>query len=389
MKKKYCSALVLGCSFFLLTGFDSKLTTEDIFKAMATSQANANHSSISVDESMTMTMEMSLSSQDSTVPPVSATILVNSDISSDLLKDSSMKIQATYDMLVPGQATSYSTSFYRVPNLKGDFKNYFYTDLDATWIKTTLPDMIESYLQQIISLSFSAPVMDVEPDFDSMLDSLAEWAESLDIRVSEEEYMQLEELFSMLEDFYQNLVSNVADLYTVSPDPVIVNGISCYELKGSISDDILGLSDFLEDLIDELYQAGLEENSYNDLYDIEQPYLDEILRCITASVAGFSENITYYINDSTFEYVQSVIDYSGWDLSAMTDLVSMIFELDGTFDDYGEDFSIPEITFSFPVYTLTIDYRYDQVQKLQLPVGAIGAEELPFEDVIDILIDFN
>lgn len=385
MKRKYCAALVLSCSFFLLTGFDSKLSTQDIIESMIA--ADNDHSSVSTKADMTMQMDMSISSEDSSVPPLSASVLVNYGYNLDILKDSSMKMESEYTILIPGDSMSSSSTFYRVPNLSGDFKNYIYSDIDGSWKKSTFPSFVESYIQHAMSRVSSFEM----PDFNSLLDSIVEWANSEDIPISEEEYAQLQESFTLLDDIYKDFYADLSNLFTVSPNPVEVNGVSCYELKGTISMDDIGLSKFFDLLIEDIYQENLNDDSLTDLFIEEesQEILEEneaICTFFSSLFENISMDITYYIDDSTFECVQAIFDYSNWDLNSFIDFImdELINENASMYGSSEETFSIPDLDITVPVYSITINYSYDQVGKIYLPADAIGAQEIPFEDAMGL-----
>lgn len=362
MKKKYFTALLLGSSFFLLTGFDSNLSPQEIMDSA--NEAMANFSSVSGDLNFQLNMDLAVSSsEDETLPSASMSALMRVDGDYTILRDSSMEYNLDYKFMIPGDELQSSMRFYRVPGWIDNFDHYLYTDTDPYWVRFTLPDELEQSIQALFSLFGQG----AQPD--SFFSDQTPYDAS-DSQETPYDQQAIQELFSLSEadNPYENL--------TLSPQPVEVDGISCYELKQTMSFKDSPI-EYSPEILYELY--GLNEDDFSEE---EKEILKQITDLSMELLDTLSVNVSYYVNDSTFELVKETIDLSGWDMSAFLNGFLSFYQ--ETAQLYGEaplDTEVPNLNLSFPTLTYEITFRLDETDEIKIPSGALYAQDIDLDDV--------
>lgn len=374
MKKKYIAALLLGSSFFMLTGFDSKLTPQEILDASAEARSQIGElNSVNGSIECRMKAEVSMSSEDGSIPEVSTAVLnhINGDFT--ILDDSSMGMDLKWKVVLPGAQDTLALRFYRFLGRDG-FQNYFYDSADDEWIKTALPEEMDDQLMTIMKSGFSAStgkntslfLPEGELDAEDILDYLPK-----DLYSGQE----IEEL----EDIYKQLFSVIkikADRVTVSPLSEEINGASCYKLEQNISCDIDGLSDMLEQLFFEMNEASSAEAS-QDICEEEMEELFMLCDLAEELINDIPIKMTYYIDDTTFIPVKEILDMSGLDFSVFLQELaewSVEYEMYGL--DSEEDAVIPKIGVSFPEYKMEISYKLNETDEIKIPSDALYAKKI-------------
>lgn len=382
MKKKYIAALLLGSSFFLLTGFDSKLTPQEILETSAEAVRNIGElNSIDGNVQCRMRTDVSFSSEDGSIPAVSTAVLSNISGNFTILDDSSVGMDVKWKIVFPGQQDTLSLRFYRFLGKDG-FENYFYNSADNEWIKTIFPEEIDEQLIDGIQYGFSAFtgqntglfLPEGKLEFDDILEYLPE-----DI-YSEQEIEELEDIYEQL----FSVIKIKADRATVSPLPAEIDGATCYKIEQNVSYDVDGLADVLEPFwIDRNEASSAEASEY--VYEEEMADLYMICDLTEELINDISIKKTYYIDDTTFMPVKEIMDMSGWDFSSF---FQKLAEWSVEYERYGldseKDAVIPKIGVSIPEYKVEISYKLNETDEIKIPLTALSATEIGMESESEV-----
>lgn len=374
MKKKYIAALLLGSSFFMLTGFDSKLTSQEILDASSEAIRQIKElNSVSGNIECRMKAQVSLSSEDGSIPEVSTTALNRISGDFTVLNDSSMEMDLKWKVVLPGMQDTMALRFYRFSGENG-FQNYFYDSANDEWMKTVFPMETDRRFMSIMKYGFSAFTgqntslflpegeIDGEDLFNYMPKDL----------YSEQE---IEELEDLCEPFL-SVIKIKADRVTVSPLPAEIDGASCYKLEQDISYDIDGLSEILEQLCLDMNEASSAEASES----ICKEEMEELFRLCELAEELMNDipiKMTYYIDDTTFLPVKEILDLSGLDFSAfLQELAEWSVEYERYGLDSEKDAAIPKIGLSFPEYKMEISYKLNETDEIKIPSDALYAQKI-------------
>lgn len=381
MKKKYIAALLLGSSFFMLSGFDSKLTPQEILETSAEAVDNIGElNSIDGNIQCRMRTDVSFSSKDDSkdayIPAVSTAVLNNISGNFTILDDSSVGVDMKWKIVVPGEQDTLSLRFYRFLGRDG-FQNYFYNSVEDEWIKTVFPEEIDEQLMDAIQYGFSTFIGENTGLF--LPEGKLE-AEDLLAYLPQEMYSEQE--IEKLEDIYEQFFTVMqikADRVTVSPLPTEIDGAVCYKLEQNVSYDIEGLADLLEQFCMDRNEASSAEAS-EELCEEEMADLYMICDLAEELIDDISIKKTCYIDDTTFMPVKETMDMSGWDFSSFFQKLaewSVEDEMYGL--DSEQDAAIPKIGISMPEYKVEISYQLNEADEIKIPVAALSAGEIETE----------
>ncbi len=345
MKKKCFAAFLLSSSFFLLTGFDSDLTIEEIFEK----SAQTDHSSVHGEAALNASMDFAYSSDEESAPSLSGSLIFRMNAVFEALEDSSMYFDTNIKYLAPGTQEELSVCFYRVPIF--GFQNYLYDSSTAQWDQIDLLQEEETLIKQVID----------DILHDSLPSSFATSADAVSDDISDEP----ETYYQLFEKFDSSI--NYSDIFTVSPDPVTINGISCYELTGDFSYADLNLDLFIDTFLD-LYT--------DDFYFEDDAEKEEYLDFVKKHSIGIANSVTLhlsiYIDDSTFNIVQTSFEAEGLDYSEfITELMRSELSDSSNLNSTEIESVIPSMTVSFPTFEVTISYVWDEVEEISLPLEVI------------------
>ncbi len=316
MKKRMLAlSSILGMSFMLLTGFDSSVTPETILENASAAISNASSLDFNMGLDFLLNMEMLTRSGEDTIP-LNVGMGISGNIEFQAAQDQSFATLMNLSMISMGTSEQLSNSIYLVPNEDG-YDSYTYDSNIGTW----------SY------------------QFEESSDT----QETLD---------QLKGLLSGdLPDDFSDSSSDLSDLssyveFTLSDQPVTVNGVSCYELTSTIDGSLFSEN---QQLIDTLFSMqDMDETSMLLVYYM----LD-----------GINIDISYYVAVDTNLPVQVLVDFSETDLSILSQLIELSMSL--------ESDSSAETSFDFSLDSalITINIDTDNLPTVTVPQEALNVKE--------------
>ena len=316
MKKRMLAlSSILGMSFMLLTGFDSSVTPETILENASAAISNASSLDFNMGLDFLLNMEMLTRSGEDTIP-LNVGMGISGNIEFQAVQDQSFATLMNLSMISMGTSEQLSNSIYLVPNEDG-YDSYTYDSNIGTW----------SY------------------QFEESSDT----QETLD---------QLKGLLSGdLPDDFSDSSSDLSDLssyveFTLSDQPVTVNGVSCYELTSTIDGSLFSEN---QQLIDTLFSMqDMDETSMLLVYYM----LD-----------GINIDISYYVAVDTNLPVQVLVDFSETDLSILSQLIELSMSL--------ESDSSAETSFDFSLDSalITINIDTDNLPTVTVPQEALNVKE--------------
>lgn len=316
MKKRMLAlSSILGMSFMLLTGFDSSVTPETILENASAAISNASSLDFNMGLDFLLNMEMLTRSGEDTIP-LNVGMGISGNIEFQAAQDQSFATLMNLSMISMGTSEQLSNSIYLVPNEDG-YDSYTYDSNIGTW----------SY------------------QFEESSDT----QETLD---------QLKGLLSGdLPDDFSDSSSDLSDLssyveFTLSDQPVTVNGVSCYELTSTIDGSLFSEN---QQLIDTLFSMqDMDETSMLLVYYM----LD-----------GINIDISYYVAVDTNLPVQVLVDFSETNLSILSQLIELSMSL--------ESDSSAETSFDFSLDSalITINIDTDNLPTVTVPQEALNVKE--------------
>lgn len=326
MKKRMLAlSSILGMSFMLLTGFDSSVTPETILENASAAISNASSLNFNMDLDFLLNMEMLTRSGEDTVP-LNVGMGISGNIEFQAAQDQSFATLMNLSMISMGTSEQLSNSIYLVPNEDG-YDSYTYDSNIGTW----------SY------------------QFEESSDT----QETLD---------QLKGLLSGdLPDDFSDSSSDLSDLssyveFTLSDQPVTVNGVSCYELTSTIDGSLFSEN---QQLIDTLFSMqDMDETSMLLVYYM----LD-----------GINIDISYYVAVDTNLPVQVLVDFSETDLSILSQLIELSMSLES------DSSSETSFDFSLDSALITINIDTDNLPTVTVPQEALNAKEQSISSESDAL----
>lgn len=316
MKKRMLAlSSILGMSFMLLTGFDSSVTPETILENASAAISNASSLDFNMGLDFLLNMEMLTRSGEDTIP-LNVGMGISGNIEFQAAQDQSFATLMNLSMISMGTSEQLSNSIYLVPNEDG-YDSYTYDSNIGTW----------SY--QFEESSDTQEILD-----------------------------QLKGLLSGdLPDDFSDSSSDLSDLssyveFTLSDQPVTVNGVSCYELTSTIDGSLFSEN---QQLIDTLFSMqDMDETSMLLVYYM----LD-----------GINIDISYYVAVDTNLPVQVLVDFSETDLSILSQLIELSMSL--------ESDSSAETSFDFSLDSalITINIDTDNLPTVTVPQEALNVKE--------------
>lgn len=316
MKKRMLSlSAILGMSFLLLTGFDRAVTPERILEDSAAAIQNISSLDFNTNFDVVLNIEMITGSGEDSISTNIGTG-ISGNMAFQASEDQGFGMQMDLNISAMGSSQTNSMQMYSVPN--GDTYDLYSYDSDSniwTYEESSAPEMQDS-LDMIMGSFTSAS--DVQGDSSSSFDMSA---------------------FD----------------FTLSDQPVTVNGVSCYELKSTIDS-----SSFAEDeaaLIDLLQQSGIAEDQQMLLYYV---------------LNGLYADLSYYVAVDTNLPVQMTIDLSQSDLSAYAQLMeeSLAQETSSSSDTVATSFQV-----SMDPCLITMDFEANNTPTIEVPAEALAAKE--------------
>ena len=316
MKKRMLAlSSILGMSFMLLTGFDSSVTPETILENASAAISNASSLDFNMGLDFLLNMEMLTRSGEDTIP-LNVGMGISGNIEFQAAQDQSFATLMNLSMISMGTSEQLSNSIYLVPNENG-YDSQTYDSNIGTW----------SY--QFEESSDTQEILD-----------------------------QLKGLLSGdLPDDFSDSSSDLSDLssyveFTLSDQPVTVNGVSCYELTSTIDGSLFSEN---QQLIDTLFSMqDMDETSMLLVYYM----LD-----------GINIDISYYVAVDTNLPVQVLVDFSETDLSILSQLIELSMSL--------ESDSSAETSFDFSLDSalITINIDTDNLPTVTVPQEALNVKE--------------
>ncbi len=262
MKKSLLlSALVLGASSMMLTGFDSAATPEEILEKYAEASTSLTQAAIDMDMNFGFDMSAALpsgESQDLSMGIVAdltgATQITDSSDPSTL----SAKLEGNMSVNAMEEQEQMDMSVYVVPNEEGGLDT-FAKVTGEDWEYAALPgDQLKAQFDQIMEM-MNGNTFDL---------------------------------------------SALPGTFTLGEEAVDVNGVSCYQLLLNIT-----YSD-LEPMITEAMAAAGET-------------VDEATMSLVSMVlSGFQFNMEFDINAETYQLAKMRMDMDGSDLTALSSILS-------------------------------------------------------------------
>ena len=321
MKKRLLALSgVLCLSFVLLTGFDNAPTAETILEDAATALSTASSLDFKTDVNFLINIDIVTGSGENAVP-MSLGMGLNGGFNWQFAADQGFGLQMDLNVAMLGNAQSYSMQAYAVPN--GDsYDTYEYDSELDTWTHG------------------SSESSEIQEQMDMLKEILSG------------DSSQLPEDASVPSISMQDIE------FTLSDQPVMVNGVSCYELKAVIEgSEILQVEDLLSDLFAQ--EGSLYEEQLLTYYILNGLYAD----------------ISYYIAEDTNMPVQMLVDFSNTDLSAFSDILKESMGLDS---DSSTEMSV-DISINKALTTLNIET--DNLETIELPSEALQSENTEDMDI--------
>lgn len=261
MKKRILfSALLLGASSMMLTGFDSAATPEDVMAKCTEASKDATDFSANLDMNLAIGIDMT---KDGDTQNMDVSIL--GDLAMDFIEDPlSAKISGTLSATLPGQETvGGELQVYLVPGDEGAWDCFagFTDEGEVDWEYTKLPAEQMSLITEALNSA--------EAD-----------------------------------------TTQVAGTLSLAPEAVDVNGISCYELTNTIT--YADIADVLTEALVASGQLGNEED------------VQSTMAMVSMAVSGLKLNSILYIDTATYLPAKARIDMNGSDLTALCQMLSYI-----------------------------------------------------------------
>lgn len=323
MKKRMLSlTAVLGTSFLLLTGFDSDVTPEKILEDMNAAMGNLEDlSSFGLDANvdLVLNIEMVTKSGETSIP-MNMGIGVSGNIGLQLAEDKSIGLQANINTSYIGAIENASAEIYLVPS--GDiYEVYSYESDYGEWTYESVSmDEIQEGLDMIME-SFNA------------IDQIGEDSDTDSISISSD--------FSDME-------------FTLSEEPVTVNGVSCYELKTAVDSSMFAENE--DALIDLILQSGMAEDEQLMVY-----YM----------LSGLYADLTYYVDIATSLPVQMTVDLSKTDMSIFGEMMKQSMAIGATSDSDTET----SVTVTAEPCMITVNLDMNSIPTVTVPAEALAAKE--------------
>ena len=338
MKKRMLAlSAVLGTSLMLLTGFDSEVTPEKMMEDMAVAMEDVTASvaetgkfpsmCLDADLDLVLNIEMITKSGDNSIP-MNMGMGISGNIAMQLGEDQSIGVQANIDVSYVGSVESTSVQMYCVPDGENGYDTYAYDSDYDEWIYEAIS--AEEYMEGISSITEAMTMLE-ETEEAAAEGALQEASPSESLSIP----------------------SDVLS-FTLSDEPVTVNGISCYELKTSMDSSLFAENE--DELIDIIMAADLAEDEQLMVY-----YL----------LNGFYADLTYYIDIETNLPVQMIVDMSQTDLSMFEDMLKESMALD-TSDSQTEI----SVSVSMDPCTVTVNLDLNGVPTVTVPAEALAAKQL-------------
>lgn len=319
MKKRLLAlSSILGTSFLLLTGFDSSVTPESIIEDASAAISEVSSLDLDIDLDFLLNMEMLTGSGDNVVP-LSMGIGMTAGMQMQVAEDDSFALLVEGNIVAMGSADEMNQSVYLVPSGSG-YDCYTYNSDYDTW-----------------SYTFDSST-DTRETID-MLKGLLSGELTDELYSSSPELAELSGLSSELE-------------YTLSSQPVTVNGVSCYELKSEIDGSFFSEN---PQLLDTLFSAE----------DIDETGL----LMVYLMLDGVSVDVSCYVAVDTSLPVQMTVDFSDTDLSTLSQILELYMLQDS------DSSAQTSFDFSMDSAVITINIDANNTPTVTVPSEALLAKE--------------
>lgn len=318
MKKRGLFAAFLLCtSAAMLTGFDSAATAEDVMEKYAQAAKEATDFRAATDLNLEIGIGMDI---DGLNMDMDVSLLGN--LNMDFIKEPfSTKLDGSFSLNVPGEEMEdVAVQVYMVPGDNGAWDCFAYVNDgdDADWEYSFIPADEMNQMMELINTA----------EFD---------------------------------------MSQLPGTLSLAADAVDVNGISCYEVTNTIT-----YTD-LEPLISEALTASGQFGTADDV--------QSTLALVSMAVSDIQLNVIIDVDTATYLPVKARIDFNGSDLTALSQMLSMIF---AQTDDDGKTI-FPDLTLD--ISNLYMEMAYDYTTPAAIEVPAEGLAEKADSDGDESLLD--
>lgn len=262
MKKKVLlSALLMGASAMMLTGFDSAATAEDVMAKYAEATKAISDFSADVDMNLAVGIGMDIEGVG-----MNMDVALLGDLAVDFIKEPlSAKLDGALSLSIPGEEEeNVEVQVYAVPGDDGALDCYAHVNDggESDWEYTFVPS---EQMSEITNMMNNAEV-----DMTQLPGTLSLGAEAVDL-----------------------------------------NGVSCYELTNTIT--YADLETMISEALVASGQFGNEEE------------VQSTLAIVSMAVSDLQLNSVLYIDAATYLPIKARIDFNGSDLTALCQILSYSF----------------------------------------------------------------